>query len=218
MNRLQKLFKNNFQWAQAVTAKDPFFFNSLEKIQAPKYLWIGCSDSRVPANEIIGLKPGEVFVHRNIGNVVVYSDLNCLSVIQFAVDVLKVSDILVVGHYNCGAVRAAETGARLGLVDNWINHIQDIRTRHRNFFNNINFLEKRVDALCELNVIEQVNNVAQTSVLNDAWERGADVHLHGLIYRLNDGILHDLQVNINNKTAVDETIELAINKIKNSFN
>lgn len=198
MSNINNLFKNNRKWAKDVHQRDPSFFKSLAKLQKPKYLWIGCSDSRVSANDIIGLKPGEVFVHRNIGNIVVYSDLNCLSVIQFAVDVLKVSDILVVGHYGCSAVTAAENGSRLGLVDNWIHHIQDVGTRHRQVLDKLQSLQDRVNKLCELNVAEQVKNIASTSVLQDAWSRGEKVTIHGLIYKLTDGLLHDLNVTVEN--------------------
>jgi len=188
---LAHLLAHNREWAASVTAQDPEFFNRLARLQSPEYLWIGCSDSRVPANQITGLLPGEVFVHRNVANVVVHTDLNCLSVIQFAIDVLKVSHIIVGGHYGCGGVRAAFDDRRYGLADNWLRHIQDVRDKHRPLLDRA-APEQRVDRLCELNVIEQVVNVAQTTVVRDAWARGQELAVHGWIYGLADGLLRDM--------------------------
>ena len=193
MRRLDQLFANNRKWSDEIRAKDPQFFARLAAQQTPEYLWIGCSDSRVPANEITGLLPGEVFVHRNVANLVVHTDLNCLSVMQFAVDVLKVKHILVVGHYGCGGVRAALAGKRLGLIDNWLRHVEDVRDKHRSRLEAL-AQDDQGDQLCELNVIEQVVNVCQTTVVKDAWTRGQDVTVHGWVYGLNDGIVTDLKV------------------------
>ncbi len=174
-------------------AKEPDFFTKLQAVQSPEYLWIGCSDSRVPANQITGLLPGEVFVHRNVANVVVHTDLNCLSVIQFAVEVLKVRHIIVVGHYGCGGVLAALMNRRLGLIDNWLRHIQDVRNRHATLLETFPE-EEQHDRLCELNVIEQVANVCETTVVQHAWDSGQDVTVHGWVYRLENGIIQDLKV------------------------
>ena len=190
---LSHLFENNRDWARRIQAEDPEFFGKLSHLQAPEYLWIGCSDSRVPANEITGLLPGEVFVHRNIANVVVHSDLNCLSVIQFAVDVLKVRHIMVVGHYGCGGVVAALHNQRLGLIDNWLRHIQDVRDKHRDLLTGSDD-QTQLNKLCELNVLEQVVNVAETTVVRDAWARGQPLTVHGWIYGLRDGHLHDVGI------------------------
>ena len=192
MHSVRELFDNNRRWAAAVTARDPHFFETLSQQQFPKYLWIGCSDSRVPANEIVGLLPGELFVHRNVANVVVHTDLNCLSVLQFALDVLKVEHVIVCGHYGCGGVEAAEAGRSLGLVDNWLRHVQDVRDRHRADLDACADTTARVNRLCELNVIEQVRNVSQTTVVQDAWRRGQKLSVHGWIYSLRDGLLRDL--------------------------
>jgi carbonic anhydrase len=191
---LRSLFDNNRAWAGRIASREPDFFARLAAQQNPKFLWIGCSDSRVPANEIVGLLPGEVFVHRNIANVVVHTDLNCLSVIQYAVDVLKVQHIMVVGHYGCGGVRAALFGERLGLVDNWLHHIHDVRDKHREALAAIGLDGERINRMCELNVVEQVANVCQTTIVRDAWERGQEVAVHGWIYGLDDGLLRDLGV------------------------
>ena len=196
---LEFLFQNNRAWADRILAQRPDFFQQLAKQQNPKFLWIGCSDSRVPANEIVGLMPGEVFVHRNIANVVVHTDLNCLSVVQFAVDVLTVEHIMVVGHYGCGGVRAALFGDRLGLVDNWLHHIHDVRDKHAEALKAIGLSDDRANRLCELNVIEQVGNVCQTTIVRDAWERGQELAVHGWIYGLNDGLLRDLNVTVVNR-------------------
>ena len=196
---LNTLFKNNLAWAERIRAQQPDFFEQLARQQNPQFLWIGCSDSRVPANEIVGLMPGEVFVHRNIANVVVHTDLNCLSVIQFAVDLLKVQHIMVVGHYGCGGVRAALFGDRLGLVDNWLHHVHDVRDKHIEALQAIGLSNARVDRLCEFNVIEQVANVCQTTIVRDAWENGQELAVHGWIYGLKDGLLRDLNVTVSNR-------------------
>lgn len=207
---LASLFKQNRIWAERISAQQPDFFEQLAKQQNPKFLWIGCSDSRVPANEIVGLMPGEVFVHRNIANVVVHTDLNCLSVIQFAVDVLKVEHIMVVGHYGCSGVRAALFGERLGLVDNWLHHVNDVSSKHIDALAAIGLSNARVDRLCELNVIEQVANVCQTTVVRDAWERGQDLAVHGWVYGLKDGLLRDLNVTVVESGAATEKCRDAV--------
>jgi carbonic anhydrase len=190
MKGLEKLLANNRQWAADATRRDPQFFSRLVNLQSPRYLWIGCADSRVPANEITGLAPGELFVHRNVANLVVHTDLNCLSVIQYAVDVLKVEDIIVTGHYGCGGIQAALTSASFGLIDNWLRHVQDIRDRHPDELKRAG--KAAADRLCELNVLEQALNVCRTTVVKDAWHRGQDVSVHGLIYSVADGLLKDL--------------------------
>ncbi len=187
MKYLPKLFAANARWAEETTANDPNFFADLASIQTPSYLWIGCSDSRVPANQITGLKPGEVFVHRNVANVVVHTDLNCLSVMQYAIEVLKVQHIIVCGHYGCGGVKAALDGASFGLIDNWLRHIQDVRDRHAELLDALKDTDARWRALCELNVIEQTRNVARTTLVGDAWKRGQTLMLHGWVYGLADG-------------------------------
>jgi carbonic anhydrase len=194
-HKLNDLFESNRAWAAEMEQRRPGFFTSLANQQKPKYMWIGCSDSRVPANEIIGLAPGEIFVHRNIANVVVHSDLNALSTIQFAVERLKVSHIMVVGHYGCSGVQAALEGARIGLADNWLRHIQDVRDRHRDVLDLIPDHGKAA-ALCELNVIEQVVNVIQSTVLQDAWGSGQDVTLHGWAYGVHDGLMQNLHMTV----------------------
>ena len=196
MRILPHLFENNRAWAESVRARDPEFFLKLSRQQSPEYLWIGCSDSRVPANQIVGLAPGELFVHRNVANVVAHTDLNCLSVMQFAVDVLKVRHIIVCGHYGCSGVRAALYRDRLGLVDNWLHHVNDVRDKHIEALKAIGLSNARVDRLCELNVIEQVANVCQTTIVRDAWERGQDLAVHGWVYGLKDGLLRDLNVTV----------------------
>ena len=196
MAALDKLLDNNRSWAADRVKRDPGFFTRLAKQQAPEFLWIGCADSRVPANEIVGLDPGELFVHRNVANVVVHTDLNCLSVLQFAVDVLKVKHVIVCGHYGCGGIRAAVENQSHGLIDNWLRHVQDVARAHEVKLNAIPTLEARVGKLCELNVIDQVQNVARTTVVQDAWRRGHDVHLHGWIYGLKDGLITDLGITL----------------------
>ena len=194
------LFENNRAWAARMVRAEPRFFARLEAQQAPQYLWIGCSDSRVPANEIVDLAPGEVFVHRNVANVVVHTDLNCLSVIQFAVDVLKVRHVIVCGHYGCGGVNAALTKQRHGLIDNWLRHVQDVHEQHRASLEAIADDKARADRLCELNVVEQVSNVCRTSIVQDAWARGQPLAVHGWIYGLHDGLLRDLDVTVSAET------------------
>lgn len=191
-----ELFENNRRWAAETTSRDPDFFRRLSRQQNPQYLWIGCSDSRVPANQIVGLPPGELFVHRNVANVVVHADLNCLSTVQFAVDVLRVRHVVVCGHYGCGGVLAALRDDRLGLVDNWLRHVHDVRRRHQAELDALEEGPPRQDRLCELNVIEQVNNLAETTVVRDAWARGQPLAVHGWIYGLHDGLLRDLGVTI----------------------
>lgn len=191
MDTLEHLFKNNQKWAKATLDKDPLFFQRLSNLQKPEILWIGCSDSRVPANEIIDLAPGEVFVHRNIANVVVHSDLNCLSVIQYAVEVLKIKHIIVCGHYGCGGVEAALEDKNHGLIDNWLGHIKDVARLNQHELSELSGKEK-LHRLCELNVVEQVNNVSSTSVVKTAWENGAELFIHGWIYNIENGVLHDI--------------------------
>ncbi len=193
---LDQLFANNREWAEAKIAKDADFFKRLVSQQAPEYLWIGCSDSRVPANEIVNLLPGELFVHRNVANVVVHTDLNCLSVIQFAIDLLKVKHILVVGHYGCSGVHAALTDKRIGLADNWLRHVKDVHQKHGRYLGDSIPTPKRQDRLCELNVIEQVVNVCETTIVQDAWSRGQDLTVHGWAYRLETGLVNDLGMSI----------------------
>ncbi len=196
MRRLPQLFANNRAWAADMTRADPEFFHRLAGQQAPRYLWIGCSDSRVPANQIVGLLPGEMFVHRNVANVVVHTDLNCLSTLQFAVDALKVEHVIVCGHYGCGGVRAALRGDKLGLIDNWLRHVEDVRWRHQGQLDALPDEDARHRRLCELNVIEQVVNVGQTTVVRDAWGRGRELAVHGWIYDLADGLLRDLDTTV----------------------
>ena len=193
MRTLNQLLENNRRWAEQIKSQDPSFFQTLSQQQSPHYLWVGCSDSRVPANQIIGVSPGELFVHRNVANVVVHTDLNCLSVIQFAVDVLEVKHVIVCGHYGCGGVQAALNNSRLGLIDNWLRHVQDVRQKHAALLDEVEETH-RADKLCELNVIEQVTNVCQTTIVQGAWERGQDLAVHGWIYGLSDGIIRDLNV------------------------
>jgi len=195
MRSLDHLFENNRAWAAEMVRQDPEFFKRLSAQQRPQYLWIGCSDSRVPANQIVGLLPGELFVHRNVAQLVVHTDLNCLSTIQFSVDVLRVTDIFVCGHYGCGGVGAALRNEKLGLVDNWLRHVQDVVWKHRAQLDALAG-ERQHDRLCELNVIEQVINVCQTTVVRDAWERGQELTVHGWIYDLRDGLLRDLDVSV----------------------
>ena len=198
---LKHLFANNRDWSARHTEADAHFFEHLSEIQRPDYLWIGCADSRVPANEIVGLAPGELFVHRNVANIVVHADLNCLSVLQFAVEVLKVEHIIVCGHYGCGGVRAALRDDRLGLVDNWLRHVQDVRWKHQAELDSLPTEEQRHARLCEMNVVEQVVNVSQTTVVRDAWTRRQSLAVHGWIYDLHDGLLRDLAVSVTTTPA-----------------
>jgi carbonic anhydrase len=196
MRELDHLFEKNRAWAERIRRQDPEFFPRLSRLQRPDYLWIGCADSRVPANEIVDLLPGELFVHRNVANMVVHTDLNCLSVMQFAVDVLRVGHVIVVGHYGCGGVQAALERRRLGLIDNWLRHIQDVHAKHRDIIASAGSLADQTNRLCELNVIEQVANVCQTSIVLDAWERGQALAVHGWIYGLHDGRIRDLRTTV----------------------
>ena len=206
------LFDHNRAWAAQMERERPGFFTSLVKQQTPKYMWIGCSDSRVPANQITGLDPGEVFVHRNVANIVVHSDLNALSAIQFAVERLKVEHIMVVGHYGCGGVQAALEGARIGLADNWIRHIQDVRDRHRSLLESLPEL-RRSDALCDLNVIEQVVNVCVSTVMVDAWATGQQVSIHGWTFGVDDGLLHDLKMTVASPDAMEHLYRDAVDGV-----
>jgi carbonic anhydrase len=196
MHPLDPLLQKNLEWSEKIRRDNPDFFPQLSRQQAPAFLWIGCSDSRVPANEICGLLPGEVFVHRNVANIVVHSDLNCLSVMQYAVDVLKIEHIIICGHYGCGGVRAALGEQKLGLIDNWLRHVQDVVTKHRPYLECIADEARRVDRLCELNVIDQAINAAQTTVVQAAWERGQRLSLHGWVYGLQDGLVRQLGIHI----------------------
>ncbi|MDB6068297.1 MAG: carbonate dehydratase [Pedosphaera sp.] len=196
MTTLDHLFANNKNWARRIREQDPGFFLKLSEQQLPNYLWIGCADSRVPANEIVGLLPGELFVHRNVANMVVHTDLNCLSVMQFAVDILKIRHVIVCGHYGCSGVQAALRRVRLGLSDNWLRHVEDVRLKHQKFLAKAGSQAEASDRLCELNVIEQVMNVCQTTIARDAWERGQELVVHGWIYGLQDGHLRDLNVTV----------------------
>lgn len=214
MEFLPHLFEQNKVWADEIRARDPQFFEKLSRQQSPEYLWIGCSDSRVPANEILGLLPGEVFVHRNIANVVVHTDLNCLSVLQYAVDVLKVKHVMVVGHYGCGGVRAALRCDRVGLADNWLRHVQDVRLKHEGCLCGINSESDQIDRLCELNVIEQVQNLSLTTVVRDAWDRGQALTIHGWVYGLRDGRLRDLHCAADSAAGADEAYRRAIAKMR----
>lgn len=207
---LNYLFEKNRSWSEKTKAVDPDFFLKLSRQQSPEYLWIGCSDSRVPANEIVDLLPGELFVHRNVANVVVHTDLNCLSVMQFAVDVLRVKHIIVCGHYGCGGVVSALRGERLGLIDNWLRHVQDVRFKHEACLAKFACEVERADRLCELNVIEQVVHVCQATVVQDAWARGQKLAVHGWIYGLHDGLLRDLNVCMTRPDEVEATYQAAI--------
>ncbi len=213
MQNLRELFENNRAWAAKIIEQDPAFFQKLAKIQRPDYLWIGCSDSRVPANQITGLQPGEVFVHRNVANVVVHTDLNCLSVIQYAVDVLNVKHIIVCGHYGCGGVKSALQGDRLGLIDNWLRHVEDIRDKHWPLLSRLKTQRQQWDNLCELNVIEQVMHVCRTSVIRDAWSRGQNITVHGWIYGVNDGLLKNLHVSFEDEKDIDMRYRDAVEKL-----
>jgi len=196
MEDLQELLEKNRQWAEEIKASDPQFFNSLAQQQTPRYLWIGCSDSRVPATQLVGLKPGDMFVHRNVANVVVHTDFNCLSVLQFAVDVLNVSHVIVCGHYGCGGVKAAMDNLQLGLIDNWLRHVQDVMHKHNEELETIVDDGRRLDRLCELNVSDQVLNVSKTTIVQNAWNRGQALAIHGWIYGISDGLLRDLNISI----------------------
>lgn len=207
---LEELFENNRKWAEQVNAEDPHFFESLAHQQSPKYLWIGCADSRVPANEIIGLKPGEVFVHRNVANLVMHTDFNCLSVVEYAVKVLNVEHILITGHYGCGGVQAALVEHDMGLIDNWLHSVSVLAKKHRPFLEAAPSEADRIDRLCELNVLEQVRILCENSLIRHAWARGQPLSVHGCIYGLRDGLLHDLGISISSLAEVEEHSERAL--------
>jgi carbonic anhydrase len=213
---LQELFENNRQWAEATETREPGFFSRLLKQQAPQYMWIGCADSRVPANELVGLLPGELFVHRNVANVVVHSDLNCLSVMQYAVDSLRVQHIIVVGHSGCGGVKAALNDLRVGLADNWLRHVQDVRNKHQAWLDKV-VEERRVDALCELNVLEQAVNACQTTIVRDAWGRGQEVVVHGWVYGLHNGLLEDLRMTVARAEDVSGAYAAALGAVQRRY-
>lgn len=208
MRFLKHIFDNNLAWAEKMEKQDPQFFQKLSAQQSPEYLWIGCADSRVPANEIMGLMPGEVFVHRNIANVVVHSDLNCLSVIQYAVEVLQVKHIIVCGHYGCGGVSAAMQHKEFGLIDNWLRHLKDIYQRHESELDVLTDDKNRLNHFCEVNVIEQVRNVCHTTIVQGAWRRGQSLAVHGWIYGLSNGHLHDLDVTITSAAELDDLFRM----------
>ena len=212
MSQPDQLLQNNRAWSAQIRAREPDFFSQLAQQQNPQYLWIGCSDSRVPANQIVGLMPGEIFVHRNVGNVVVHTDLNCLSVLQFAVDVIAVRHVLVVGHYGCSGVLAALESRRIGLCDNWLRHIQDVRLKHFELIER-SAPESRHDRLCELNVIEQVVNVCQTTIVHDAWDRGQALCVHGWVYSLTDGLIRDLGITVSRSGELPDRYAEAISAL-----
>jgi carbonic anhydrase len=214
MRSLTNLLESNRAWAEGIKAQEPDFFKKLSEQQSPEYFWIGCADSRVPANQIVGLSPGQLFVHRNVANVVVHTDLNCLSAMQYAVEVLKVRHIIVCGHYGCGGVRAALLNSRLGLIDNWLRHIQDVAQKHAAMLSEIAEESERVDKLCELNIIEQVINVCQTTIVQSAWESGQELIIHGWVYGLGDGIVRDLNVHIAGQDEIASVYAHAITSSK----
>jgi carbonic anhydrase len=214
MSRLPDLLANNRRWADGVKKKDPGFFDRLARQQAPRYLWIGCSDSRVPANEIVDLLPGELFVHRNVANIVVHSDLNCLAVIQYAVDVLRVEHIIVVGHYGCGGVEHAWKRHPLGLADNWLRHVQDVAERHASMFTSTMTEIQSTNRLAELNVLEQAANVCRSTIAQDAWRRGQSLAVHGWIYGLKDGIIRDLGLQVTREDSVNEELSKALTALR----
>jgi carbonic anhydrase len=210
MKSLPELFENNRRWAESLRAQQPEFFRELAQQQSPQYLWIGCADSRVPSTQLVGLAPGEMFVHRNVANVVVHTDLNCLSVLQYAVEVLRVGHVIVCGHYGCGGVQAALQNTRLGLIDNWLRHVQDVSQRHARALEEITDERRRFARLCELNVVEQVFNVGQTTIVESAWARGQSLALHGWVYGLEDGLLRDLGVTASNPRELYDSYRAAI--------
>jgi carbonic anhydrase len=210
MHPLQGLFDNNRTWSQRTRRSDPEFFARLSRQQSPRFLWIGCADSRVPANEIVGLLPGELFVHRNLANVVVHTDLNCLSVMQFAIDVLKVEHIIVCGHYGCSGVGAALENRRVGLADNWLHHVQDVHHKHQARVTALEDSARRLNHLCELNVIEQVANVCQTTIVDDAWKRGQPLSVHGWVYGLEDGLVRDLLTTVSGSDELEQRYRTAL--------
>jgi carbonic anhydrase len=210
MKYLTELLENNRAWSERIKASDPKFFQALAQQQTPRYLWIGCSDSRVPATQLVGLPPGELFVHRNVANVVVHADFNCLSVLQFAVDLLKVSHIIVCGHDGCSGVQAAMQNLKLGIADNWLRHVQDVMHRHEALLSEISNEVQRLNRLCELNVIEQVLNVSRTTIVQNAWDRGQELAVHGWIYGIGDGLLRDLDICITNQSELSAAYEDAV--------
>ncbi|TBW56622.1 carbonate dehydratase [Marinobacter halodurans] len=210
MRRLNHIFESNREWAEKIKEEDPQFFERLSNQQSPEYLWIGCADSRVPANQIMNLMPGDVFVHRNVANVVVHTDFNCLSVIQFAVEVLKVKHIMVVGHYGCGGVKAALKDQGLGLINNWLRHIQDVRDQFKPVLQKLPSEQDQIDRLCELNAIEQVRHVCQTTIVQDAWARGQDLSVHAWVYDVADGLLRDLGLCITSSEEREEIYDKAV--------
>lgn len=213
--KLDHLFQNNRDWADSMRVRDPNFFNKLQAQQSPKFLWIGCSDSRVPANELLGLLPGDVFVHRNIANVIVHSDLNCLSVLQFAIDVLKIRHVIVCGHHGCSGVHAALTGRRIGLADNWLRHVQDVHQKHERYLGEALSPDARHNRLCELNVMEQVVNLCQTTIVQDAWERGQSLTIHSWVYGLKDGLLRDLGVTVSQPDELTPLLAQSLSRYEN---
>jgi len=218
MRILSHLFANNRAWAEQMTAREPDFFSRLSRQQAPQYLWIGCSDSRVPANQIVGLLPGEMFVHRNVANLVVHTDLNCLSAIQFAVEVLRVGHIIVCGHYGCGGILASLRDDKLGLIDNWLRHVQDVRLKYRAQLAALETEAQRHDRLCELNVIEKVVNVSRTSIVREAWTRGQALAVHGWVYALRDGLLQDLDMCVTGEADLANRFEQALAGVRRRTN
>lgn len=210
MKNLAELLKNNRDWAEGIKTRDPEFFQKLAQQQNPRYLWIGCSDSRVPSTQLVNLPPGEMFVHRNVANVVVHTDVNCLSVLQFAVDVLKVDHVIVCGHYGCGGVQAAMENLQLGLIDNWLRHVQDVMHNHAGSLAGLSDTTQRLDRICELNVIEQVLNVGRTTIVQNAWSRGQELAVHGWIYGIEDGLLRDLGMCITNQAELMAAYEKAV--------
>ena len=214
---MDRLFENNRKWSERVRAEDPHFFESLVDQQSPRYLWIGCADSRVPANEIVGLRPGEIFVHRNVANIVIHTDFNCLSVVQYAVEVLKVSQIVVTGHYGCGGVRAALHPPGMGLIDNWLYSITTLAKRHRAFLEAAPSEADQIDRLCELNVLEQVRVLCENQLLRHAWTRGQEITVNGCIYGLRDGLLHDLGTSISSETEIEEVSARALQSLLDRY-
>ncbi|WP_227520019.1 carbonate dehydratase [Mangrovitalea sediminis] len=211
---LENLLQRNKSWADDIKSKDEQFFMRLSQQQAPEYLWIGCADSRVPANQIVDLLPGELFVHRNVANVVVHTDLNCLSVLQFAVDVLKVKHVMVVGHYGCGGVRAALRDDALGLINNWLRHVQDVRDKYQGQLDALTSEDEKVDRLCELNVIEQVRHVCQTTIVQDAWQRGQELSIHGWVYAISDGLVRNLDICVSSQDQREPHYQRALRRIE----
>ena len=216
MRTLAKLFESNKAWSEKIRQQEPDFFAELSKQQSPNYLWIGCSDSRVPANQIVGLRPGDLFVHRNVANLVVHTDLNCLSVMQFAVDHLKVKHIIVCGHYGCGGVAATLRRDRLGLSDNWLRNVEDVRLKHKNCLESCRDEKESINRLCELNVVEQVYNVCETTIVRDAWARGQELAIHAWIYGINDGLLHDLRCTVTGMEETSTVYDAAISSLYKS--